>query len=121
MFQNPKDVLFIDIQKDPITVVRQIDRCEMILSTSLHGVIFAHALNIPSVWMELSEKAGSREYKFADYYSAFNMKPVPYILGGNDRLIDIEKYANKPLAEKVEDVNHNLDLVFCKLRFELLG
>lgn len=69
--RNPKQAKFIDIQKKPLEVLRQIDQCEYILSSSLHGIVFADSLLIPNVWISLSKSSSSKIYKFNDYYSAY--------------------------------------------------
>ncbi len=118
---NYKEIKMIDIQMGPITVCNLIKQCEMIISTSLHGVIFAHSLNIPAVWMELLENSGVRAYKFTDYYSVFNLEPRPFVLEENYSLSEISKYATKPLAEEVEKVNDRLVGAFQQLKSEMIG
>jgi len=70
-----KDYKVIDLRtKDIERVVEQITSCEYILSTSLHGIIVAHAYNIPSLWIQRGyiETDG---FKFADYFSSVGIDP----------------------------------------------
>ncbi len=80
-FLKQPGVTFIDIFSDTIDFLQQIDQCELILSSSLHGLIIADALQIPNGWLKLSQRVRGNDYKFADYYSVFGlkeMKPYPF-------------------------------------------
>lgn len=50
-------------------IVEELTSCEFILSTSLHGVIVAHAYGIPSLWLEKGY-IGTDGFKFHDYFSS---------------------------------------------------
>lgn len=83
-FQALKDsfssACIIDIQQEPGVVINQIARCRYILSSSLHGLIFADGLGIPNLHIlgELTLKGGN--FKFEDYYSSFGVADEPWIL-----------------------------------------
>lgn len=47
---------------------KNLQQCAIILSSSLHGLIFAHSYEIPAVWIELSDQVVGRGFKFFDYY-----------------------------------------------------
>lgn len=53
-------------------LVKDILSCEMILSSSLHGLIFAHAYGIPAYHFQLTDLMGNGNFKFNDYYSSFD-------------------------------------------------
>ncbi|NDF11366.1 MAG: polysaccharide pyruvyl transferase family protein [Proteobacteria bacterium] len=62
----------IDVEREPLGVLRRIMECDSILSSSLHGLVVADSLGIPNQWIELDglkNKFGL--YKFHDYYSVF--------------------------------------------------
>ena len=53
--------------------------CEVIVSSSLHGIIISEAYRIPSLWMKFSENLFGGEFKFSDYYLSTgrsNIKPL---------------------------------------------
>jgi pyruvyltransferase len=59
-------------------VIDQILSCEGIASSSLHGVIVAHAYNIPASWCNFSsvtktEAMGTTRLKFYDYYGSVEL------------------------------------------------
>lgn len=57
-----------DVQK----VCREISECEMILSSSLHGIIFSHSMGVPAYHIELSKLQQGDNFKFKDYYSCYD-------------------------------------------------
>ncbi|MDR2274196.1 MAG: polysaccharide pyruvyl transferase family protein [Sphingobacterium sp.] len=79
-FQDKLDGNFniIDLRTyDVERIVRAICDCEYILSTSLHGLIVAHAYGIPALWI----KAGYIDtdgFKFRDYFSSVD---IPFYEG----------------------------------------
>ena len=80
-FLKQPGVTFIDIFSETIDFLEQVAQCEIILSSSLHGLIIADALQIPNGWLKLSQRVRGNDYKFADYYSVFGleeMKPYPF-------------------------------------------
>lgn len=64
----------IDVFAKPEKFFRKIQQCEVILSSSLHGLIFAHAYGKPAVWIELSDKVAGNGFKFFDYYESVGVK-----------------------------------------------
>lgn len=70
---------FIDVSnKDPLAVVQKITQCSKIVSTSLHGIIVAHAYGIPAAHLNVGdtnfEKLYGENTKFIDYYESVKLK-----------------------------------------------
>ena len=57
-------------------VVRQIQQCDFIASSSMHGLIIADAFGIPNRRLVVSRGIIS-DLKFADYYSAMDLEEPP--------------------------------------------
>lgn len=58
--------------KNPLEVAKEITKCRKILSTSLHGIIAAHAYGIPAAHFELGNIHGDGT-KFEDYYQSVGL------------------------------------------------
>jgi len=115
-----KEVLFIDIQQDPLTVLQKIDKCEFILSSSLHGLVFADSLDIPNIWMTLSGQVSGKGFKFYDYNSALKKKQNPVRILGDEKLSDLLAQACTPPSSLIVEIQNNLDRAYRVLRTEAL-
>lgn len=70
-FAVPKDpsVLLLDVQdQDWRSTVDRINRCEVVVSSSLHGLIIAESYGIPAVWVQPDDSLKGGKFKFHDYY-----------------------------------------------------
>lgn len=74
---NHKNSIMIDLRDDPISVVKQIAQCEVIISSSLHGLIVADSFGIPNQHIIVTDKLKGDGFKFKDYYSSFNVEYNP--------------------------------------------
>ncbi len=113
-----KDVLVIDVTRTPSAVFEDIDKCQFILSSSLHGIVTADSLGISSAWMSLSNKVSGSGFKFADYNSALGLRPNPLDLRGNESLSDLLKSTRTP-PESVGEIKERLHNMFLSLRVTL--
>lgn len=76
LYNNEQDILVIDLMTlDVEEVTRQILSCEKTISSSLHGVIVSHAYEIPSIWVEFSDKVFGDGIKYRDYLESVK---IPY-------------------------------------------
>ncbi len=102
------EVLVIDLMTmDVEEVTGQILSCEKTISSSLHGIIVSHAYQIPSLWVEFSDKIFGDGIKYRDYLESIG---IPFyqaeFLDNKMPLQEIErlfeKYPGLPEEGKVE-------------------
>jgi pyruvyltransferase len=67
----------IDVQNSARNVVNQIAQCDIIVSSSLHGLVVADSLGIPNIWVEFSNSVAGEGFKFKDYNSAIDYEQSP--------------------------------------------
>jgi pyruvyltransferase len=111
--------MIIDVQRSPKEVIREIDQCAYILSSSLHGLVTADALGIPNGWMLLSENVFGHGFKFFDYASAFGGDIRPNYITGHESLSELTKLTNN-VGDNIAEVQYNLDIVFSRLTMDIL-
>ncbi len=76
----PKSMKFVDIDSSPSQIGQEILKSSLVYSSSLHGIIFAHALNRPCIFVR--PQTVEPLLKFEDYYSSVGLpykKPLESI------------------------------------------
>ena len=83
---------------------------KVILSSSLHGLIFSHSLGVPALYL-----SNQSPYKFKDYYSVYDRIDYKELdtwttLASAIRKIDDTEYINSvnPNMKEVEQVQKNI-------------
>ena len=70
-YGNDPTFLIIDVTNQNFRENCQlIAASEVVISSSLHGIIIAEAYGIPAHWMKVSDKIIGGSYKFNDYYES---------------------------------------------------
>lgn len=87
----PKNISLIDIDNFPVKVAEEILSCELVYSSSLHGIIFSHALGRPCIFV--APRTEEPIFKYEDYYASVNL-PMPIPL--TEPKTDL--YITKPLS-----------------------
>jgi pyruvyltransferase len=74
-------------------IIDKITSCDLILSASLHGLIFADAYKIPNVWIKIEDKTYDGDFKYLDYLMSVGRKenhPISVKIGDNP--LDLMKF-----------------------------
>lgn len=58
------------VDNNPLKIAKEITKCKRIISTSLHGIICAHAFGIPAAHVKGVSKLHGDGSKFEDYYAS---------------------------------------------------
>jgi hypothetical protein len=66
----PKHMVIKLRTNDCVETVKQITQCRHVVSSSLHGIILAHAYGIPAAWTEFSTGLKGDGVKFLDHYAS---------------------------------------------------
>ena len=105
---NP-DIKIIDVQQDVESFINELLECETILSSSLHGLIFADAYGVPNHWIKVSNKLSGDDFKFADYYSVLygNKNKVPIQVSPN-MLDDLISYVAQCSTSDCSLISNNV-------------
>jgi pyruvyltransferase len=75
---NSPSSLLIDVETEDVEVfVAQLLRCEVVVSSSLHGIILSESFGIPAVWAKFSDDVCGGDFKFHDYYQSTGRKVEP--------------------------------------------
>lgn len=64
--------VLVDIQLDIENFIDQLNQCDYIISSSLHGLIAADTYAVPNKWVSFSDNILGGKFKFLDYYSTTN-------------------------------------------------
>lgn len=60
----------VDVHQSARAAVGEIAACEVVVTTSLHGLVTADAFGIPALWTVLEPALNGGDFKFRDYESA---------------------------------------------------
>jgi hypothetical protein len=92
----------IDICSGLKTVVDRIKTCRAIISSSLHGLICAHAYGIPAYWLKASDLPKGDDFKFFDYYASIGFNEIEPAVIGPDGFVDFRNCPAMPTAPLIQ-------------------
>jgi hypothetical protein len=69
------ELRLIDVQDPVEQVIDRIAACEVIASSSLHGLIVAHAYGVPALWVKFRNLIPDDDVKFHDYFASRGLPP----------------------------------------------
>jgi len=109
-----KKINLINVQNSPRVVAKEICQCEVILSSSLHGLIFADSFGIPNIWVGINNKLIGNKFKFNDYYSCFSLSKDRFSLDELNRATDVYDLASVPEQGEIQSIKNNVKEAFSK-------
>jgi len=59
----------LNVHEAPEVFLSRMADCETVVSSSLHGLVFAEALGIPNLWIKAGEEIAGGDFKFRDWFS----------------------------------------------------
>lgn len=97
--KTPKSMKFVDIDNEASVLVEEILKSKIVYTSSLHGIIFCHALNVPCIFVK--PKTEEPLLKFQDYFASIDIKyPKP--------LSDISEYDFKKDSDTPVGISYDL-------------
>lgn len=75
-----REIKMVDVDCEPTDLATEILKSKLVYSSSLHGIIFAHALNRPCIFVR--PQTNESLFKYSDYYESMDLKspkPLPSI------------------------------------------
>lgn len=109
-YMNEPSILLIDLMTNDVELTtNQFLKCEKIVSSSLHGIIVAHAYGIPAVWQKFSNNVFGDDIKYQDYFESVSMNFYPSDIKNEKMLFeDLESlFSNKetlPKPERIDEI-----------------
>lgn len=81
-FRFEDDILIIDIARYEhwLDFIDQINQCNIIASSSLHGLILSEAYNIPNIWIKLRGSDLIDDFKFYDFFMSIKSDRKPLFI-----------------------------------------
>lgn len=110
LFKDKPEIKVIDLMTNSIeSTTDEFLQCEKIISSSLHGIILAHAYRIPAVWQKFSENVFGDDVKYQDYFESVNIPMYKPNVIQIDNLAEVfEKVTTLPNQNLVENIKLNL-------------
>lgn len=105
----------IDLRtKEVDRATQEISSCEYVLSTSLHGIIVAHAYGIPALWIKKGY-IDTDGFKFHDYFSSVD---IPFYDGFDqiDEILESEESCMSFFEEHADKANINNSLLSIQIK-----
>ena len=106
------DTLYIDIRQGAIAVIDAINRCNTIFSSSLHGLIFAHALQKNALWVRCSDRIIGGTFKFFDYFESLGVAPhsveIEQVRGAQDLRVLADRAQAFDVTRLIPEIRENL-------------
>lgn len=95
-YKNQESVLLINLMTNNVEEVTDLFlKCDKVVSSSLHGIIVAHAYRIPAIWHQFSNDVFGDGIKYQDYFESVRITPyVPEIKNEKMNVNELELLFN---------------------------
>lgn len=109
-------VRVINVHQSAKRAVREIAACDVIITTSLHGLVTADSYGIPAVWTTLEPALGGGDFKFRDYESVITPGASRYVEFDPESTLDqlVARAARAPF-ETVKKSGDDLEAALAQL------
>lgn len=97
-----ESIRIIDVEKPFYTVMREILSCDVILSSSLHGLIVAESYGIPALLLTLGNPLHGDYFKFEDYFHSTNRSLALAQFSSESNLSNL---AEKAMSQEKPSIN----------------
>ena len=88
--RRQEGVIVLDVRDPEPKFFAQVMSCAAIAGSSLHGLIFAEALGIPNLWLDVGGSHPERDFKYWDWFSLAERPPAsPHKLGAEPAARDL--------------------------------
>lgn len=118
--RNPGDVRVVDVRQSPAHVARRIAGAAAVVTSSLHGLVYADSFGIPAVWVTLDPPLRGGEFKFYDYESVIHPgSPRRFPLQFDTSVAALLAAADSAPGDVVVQVSQDLERVLLSFRDEV--
>nr|WP_298248842.1 polysaccharide pyruvyl transferase family protein [uncultured Halomonas sp.] len=83
-FLSESGAKIVDVELPVEKFINELAECDVVVSSSLHGLILSDAYDIPNIWVRFSNGVIGGNFKFLDYYSttdSMTSSPVDLSVG----------------------------------------
>lgn len=94
--------------QDVESFISEIVQYDRIISSSLHGIVIAHAYGIPAVWVQMSDSVGGDGTKFRDHMMSLGIEASHPFDMRNGRKDVPDQYFSSPRHDKLIEVMEKL-------------
>nr|WP_232528435.1 polysaccharide pyruvyl transferase family protein [Microbacterium sp. MAH-37] len=106
----------VDVHQGAASAVREIAAGEVVLTTSLHGLITADSFGMPAVWTMLEPALDGADFKFRDYEAALTPGRSRYVAFDDLRTLDdVVRLAGTTDAARVAELSDGLERALRRL------
>lgn len=105
-------VKIISARQSALLVANEIQECDYIASSSLHGLIFADAYGIPNIHLRFGDKLIGGNHKFEDYYLGMDSKHEFISYNNQSTEAIIERCKTRFTAEYIQRKQNDLLIAY---------